>query len=343
MNKRRGFTLVELLVVIAIIGILVALLLPAVQAAREAARRMSCSNNLKQLGLAMHTYHDSYKTFPPKSVGPNSTNQKLSWAVLIAPYIEQQAVYDGIMAVSTAAAAGTLPTNDVFFGDLRTGTRVTLPPLLCPSSITPPEEIGGSNVLTIAAPRGFGYNSYKACVGVNIDNDLNTQNNGVFTHLIGRSFRDMIDGSSNTMILGEVAMQGRNATNYLGNVGTLVPVLTTPADPCAGGYNPATKSLTGSHGPSKQSSRWHDGGTYYAGFSGTYPPNGPSCAGTVTGNPGGNTAQFGAVIPASAYHPGGALHAFGDGRVRFVAETTDVNVYRAAAQMADGVVVDLGD
>ncbi|MBI2477956.1 MAG: DUF1559 domain-containing protein, partial [Planctomycetia bacterium] len=83
-RMRRGFTLVELLVVIAIIGILVALLLPAVQAAREAARRMQCSNNLKQLTLAMHNYHDTYKSFPPAGI----THNQLSWHVFILPFIE---------------------------------------------------------------------------------------------------------------------------------------------------------------------------------------------------------------------------------------------------------------
>jgi len=341
-QSRRGFTLVELLVVIAIIGILVALLLPAVQAAREAARRMSCSNNLKQLTLAHHEYHDTYKRFPPKSVGPNSTGQMLSWAVMLAPYIEQQAVQDQIMTVAVAQPANALPPNDAFFGDLNTGQRVNLPPMICPSSTLPTEEIGGVNVLGIANPRGFGFSSYKACTGINVDNQLNLQNNGVFSHRTTSSFRDMVDGSSNTFLLSEVAMQSRNTTDYIGNVGTQVPDVTMQGDPCLGGYNSATKQLTGSHA-AKSSQRWHDGSAFYAAFTGNYPPNGPSCAGTVTGNPGGNTSQFAAIIPASSYHPGGALHGFGDGRVRFIAETVDIVTYRSGAQKADGGVVDFGD
>src|SRR6188474_2683919 len=89
-SLRRAFTLVELLVVIAIIGVLVALLLPAVQAAREAARRMSCSNNLKQLSLALHNYEDTHKTLPPAGIDSN----QMSWTVLLLPYMEQKPLYD---------------------------------------------------------------------------------------------------------------------------------------------------------------------------------------------------------------------------------------------------------
>jgi prepilin-type N-terminal cleavage/methylation domain-containing protein len=96
-RKRIGFTLVELLVVIAIIGILVALLLPAVQAAREAARRMSCGNNLKQIGLSCHNYHDTYKTFPPGNITPGNccgTPSAATWTLFILPFLEQQPLHD---------------------------------------------------------------------------------------------------------------------------------------------------------------------------------------------------------------------------------------------------------
>src|SRR6476620_7242903 len=92
--KRSAFTLVELLVVIAIIGVLVALLLPAVQAAREAARRMQCSNHLKQIGLALQNYHDHYHSLPPAYVADADGKPMHSWRVLILPYLEQKALYD---------------------------------------------------------------------------------------------------------------------------------------------------------------------------------------------------------------------------------------------------------
>lgn len=109
-SGRRGFTLVELLVVIAIIGILVALLLPAVQAAREAARRMSCGNNLKQYGLAMHNYHDTFNTLPPGGLWTMQSSdwnvKALSWHARILPYVEQQTVYDKINWATSMSVGG---------------------------------------------------------------------------------------------------------------------------------------------------------------------------------------------------------------------------------------------
>ena len=97
-RRHRGFTLIEILVVIAIIAILIALLLPAIQAAREAVKRVQCGNNLKQIGLALHNYHDRYKTFPAglTSVNqwPGNDPQSISWAVLILPFLEEQALFD---------------------------------------------------------------------------------------------------------------------------------------------------------------------------------------------------------------------------------------------------------
>src|SRR5918992_4678938 len=104
--KRSAFTLVELLVVIAIIGVLVALLLPAVQAAREAARRMQCSNNLKQLGLASHNYHDTYKVFPVQSFPAHGSNNAWGWSPMLFPFIELNSLYD-ILKPNTGMAPGT--------------------------------------------------------------------------------------------------------------------------------------------------------------------------------------------------------------------------------------------
>src|SRR5688500_11330903 len=120
---RRAFTLVELLVVIAIIGILVALLLPAVQAARESARRMQCSNNLKQLGLAFHNYHDNYKQFPMAwfITGTTPWNSK-AWGVSLLPFIEQQPLHDQYDSKRLAN-----------FGNNPTVIRTPIAVFICPS------------------------------------------------------------------------------------------------------------------------------------------------------------------------------------------------------------------
>ena len=128
-NRRRAFTLVELLVVIAIIGILIALLLPAVQAAREAARRSQCSNNLKQLGLALHNYHDTFKAQPPRQGGPLWSGGSLtnpprhSAFVNLLPFIEQDARYSQIMTSQLNAWSGGADSG--YVGEIA--------PFICPS------------------------------------------------------------------------------------------------------------------------------------------------------------------------------------------------------------------
>ena len=106
-HRRRGFTLVELLVVIAIIGVLVALLLPAVQSAREASRRMKCTNNLKQWALAMHSHHDTYSKLPYAK----KNNPRTVWVTNLWPYIEQQALYSRYDWASNGALLPLLPTQ----------------------------------------------------------------------------------------------------------------------------------------------------------------------------------------------------------------------------------------
>ncbi|EAQ81029.1 DUF1559 domain-containing protein [Blastopirellula marina] len=135
--SRRGFTLVELLVVIAIIGVLIALLLPAVQQAREAARRMQCTNNLKQMGLAVHNFADTQNGLPPSTIGYNSSAEgsqaRASFFILILPYLEQNAAYDFISSKTNNLSG--LVTNAAFWNTLSTSEResLTFSPYFCPS------------------------------------------------------------------------------------------------------------------------------------------------------------------------------------------------------------------
>ena len=208
--RQRGFTLVELLVVIAIIGILVALLLPAVQAAREAARRISCTNNMKQLALALHNYHDSFKTFPPAAVwGTPVVGQTYeaayhhTWLVMVLPYIEQQTLYDRIDK--------PLP----IWGQFAVGQQVPL--LRCPSDgdFKRPNETHGIAITNYSGSEGYHWwptatvdSNWWRGAGYNVP-DPAMDMSGLFTVTRTNNFANMSDGTSNTVVLAET-----NSTGY---------------------------------------------------------------------------------------------------------------------------------
>ncbi len=206
--RRRGFTLVELLVVIAIIGVLVSLLLPAVQAAREAARRTSCFNNLKQVGLALHHYHDSLRTLPTGWIGLDpATGRPLpegepgwAWASMLLPYLEQSNIQDSVINFG-------LPISDPAHAAAR-GTR--LPIYQCPSDpgddfFDLPDESDPSTVLlrlpTSNYVGSFGTQEVHDCEGLPPGSIC--RGDGVFFHLSRVNFADIHDGLSNTLLVGE--------------------------------------------------------------------------------------------------------------------------------------------
>lgn len=232
--RRPGFTLVELLVVIAIIGILVALLLPAVQAAREAARRMQCTNNLKQLGLAAQNFHDTYKRFPPGMLanartmptGATSTYQYVGALVYLLPFMEQQAVYDQVDAAIDIDVdhypginyGSTKPIQEWFLtsGSWAAGqTRINA--FVCPSA-NPYSNTdglfaylhtrdtntiaGGSWAATLPE---IGRTNYAPCAG-GVGEGMNgwERYKGVFWSRSKNAIRDVLDGTSNTVLFGEV-------------------------------------------------------------------------------------------------------------------------------------------
>lgn len=200
--KRMAFTLIELLVVIAIIAILVALLLPAVQQAREAARRSSCKNNLKQIGLALHNYHDTHRVFPPGWVLPcadSDPNHRFigrnpAWGFYILPMLEQSAIYD-LENFQASGCSGnsnllTPPSN-------ATKTNETLAAFSCPSDIKESRN-----------PDGFGTSSYVACRGNDARDGQDTSvglQNGMFWTNSSVKMRDITDGTSNTLMVGEIS------------------------------------------------------------------------------------------------------------------------------------------
>lgn len=197
-RNKRGFTLVELLVVIAIIGILVALLLPAVQAARSAARRMQCKNNLKQLGLASHNYHDVHQMLPPGFMVVNEAgeiNGGWAWSVFLMPYIEQNPLQDRLSI--TRYTLNEVVSNP----ELQPLLRVQLPVMKCPSSTLRPlrEYLDGSGVMVSTANYMCcrGYFRYSGQVHLQVPND------GLFYGESSTRFAAISDGLSNTIALGE--------------------------------------------------------------------------------------------------------------------------------------------
>ncbi|HEV3167940.1 MAG TPA: DUF1559 domain-containing protein [Isosphaeraceae bacterium] len=204
LQRSRGFTLIELLVVIAIIAVLIALLLPAVQAAREAARRTQCTNNLKQLGLGLHNYHDALGTFPmgyatrnPWVDGATDTVPGWGWGTMILPQLEQGPLFNAVnFSLATEAPQNT------------TILRSMMTTFLCPSDLTSgpfPVTDASGNVLAIAAP-----SSYAACVGGNeTDTATGIHRDGLGTGIMFRNSRirlaDITDGSSQTIAVVERA------------------------------------------------------------------------------------------------------------------------------------------
>ena len=307
-NHRRGFTLVELLVVIAIIGILVSLLLPAVQAAREAARRMQCSNNLKQLALAFHNYHDTYNTFPPAGIRSNH----LGWQVLVMPFFEQSSVHEAIKATGGFTQAGGWA--GINRGEGRRGHAVNrIATFLCPSQGSDHERSGwngddhkGVRTFTIhyygiSGPIGF--NTY-AGTDYKVDDPNQVfggrARQGAFQYPSGTKINDLYDGTSNTFFLGEVAwiptVSGSDRT------GTATSF-----------YRNWTRGIY-------QDSR---GVLTMTARNIRYPLNSQIA---LTWN----------SIALGSNHPGGANFALADGSVRMVSDTIDMPLYLAAASRDGG-------
>ncbi len=308
---RSAFTLVELLVVIAIIGILVGLLLPAVQAAREAARRMQCSNNLKQFGLAVHNYESAIRRFPasfyrawPTSMGGTFGTPGWGWGTMILPYLEQNALYNSL-DVGTARLDGRIPA-------IKQLGQTRLPGFRCPSDSGEALNANRANFATSnyiavfgslydqasATPSGLVYGSQ---VGVGT---------GIFSPNSQTRFGDITDGTSNTVMIGEMC------------------------------YGPnGVKDSTGTL-------RRYNGGVWIGTFIDTTTSNVSVQLSLCGFNAGANVRFRRLNTPDSSnafssVHTGGVQFVLADGSVQFISQNMDGVMIDRIADRADGQVVAL--
>ena len=348
MKKRRlGFTLVELLVVIAIIGILVGLLLPAVQQAREAARRMQCSNNLKQLGLAVHNYESAYKALPCLASGQrfvtatattgSGANSTFDWRgytphAMLLPYIEQtalynqinfnQAHYDGNIIAPFAQAAVVV-------------TRTRVPGFLCPSDRPYPSTTE------------TGQNNYGWSEGPNAGWNVGSgQQNGFWKRDKYTRFGDILDGLSLTICAGEF-VKGDNDTGTYTNMGDIaaggVPFpsgfsITFPTQAMLDQYGQLGLAASAGH-RTFAGFRWAAPGFYNAAINTMAPPNWRYPATEICTGCGQGDSQ--GVFPARSRHTGGAMHVMGDGSVQFISNSTDLLNYQRLGSAISGDVANL--
>ena len=289
-RSSSGFTLIELLVVIAIIAVLIALLLPAVQQAREAARRTQCKNHLRQIGLAIHNYHDVFQTIPPGWVGVTSNLVDVQgvngwgWAARLLPHLEQTALYNSInFDVPVGSPANSTPR------------KRAIAIFRCPSDVGPEmwttNAAGTSNPLAEVAAATysgvFGKDEIEECDGLSVGESCHSD--GLFYLNSFIRFSDVTDGLSSTLMVGERLTRPNHGWFY-----TWTGVI-------SGGEDPIIRIL---------------GDT-------DITPNRDQV----------HMDEF------ASYHTGGAQFVMGDGAVRFVSNSIDLNLYRGLASRAGGEVV----
>ena len=295
---RRGFTLVELLVVIAIIGILVGLLLPAVQAAREAARRMQCSNNLKQLALAAHNYNDTYKSLPSGWINPvtppDPARDCYGWGALILPFIEAGSSADAVDVVR-------VPFNVVLNDPIKLAVmQQRLEAFRCPSDVGPDVTTDGDRLpdgVATAVSNYIGTNNigWAEASDAGAAGDGGPGKHGMFVEDKGIKFRDVLDGTSNVFLFGERRWQYNDAFDR--------------------SIQLAAAGLV--YGRETNGSLTNEAGAVIG--VGIVRMN---YDGARTGVTGARRKKTG----FSSMHPGGAMFAFVDGSVHFISETIEFTV-----------------
>lgn len=330
-SESKGFTLVEILVVIGLIGVIVAILLPAVQAAREAARRMQCGNNLKQIGLGIHNYHSAFKCFPMQSSGTGIegdivwylNNKRLSWLVPILPHIEQQALWEQISTAGIFNAVQYNAMGPMTWSLNYTPWRSTVETYRCPSD--PATRL----------PHSWGTNNYSACVGdcimetvyggISRGGKVENANakkclRGIFEPRHFTNFSNILDGASNTIAVGEIVIDSgareiisqpaRFNESFVDNpklcYTTNVTLRPKHWDP---GVNLGVDG-------DRRGRRWQDSLPMYTSVNTVRPPNQESC---LTFDSDGAEGTY----TMASRHLGGCHVLFGDGAVKFITESVD--------------------
>ena len=325
--KKRGFTLIELLVVIAIIAILIALLLPAVQQAREAARRSACKNNMKQIGLALHNYHDTHRTFPPGWVqqipypatatptAADNNRGNWAWGAFILPFMDQSGLYNAIQidtGNSLAAALTNASVRDALLNPLAT--------FRCPSDVgkdlsdTDARRIGDTSGTLYDSPRS-NYVAANSSYFPGVDDNNTVSNsgqyaNGCFYRNSRTRMKDIVDGTSNTILVGERAseLQRPNDTVSPSNAAIIVGIKMPDASAGIGRLG-----------------WWNNQGQAYVLFGADIKINGHG-----EGTQSDYLTNNHCARALNSFHEGGAHVVLGDGSVRFVSENIDHNPSTAA-------------
>lgn len=330
--KRTGFTLIELLVVIAIIAVLISLLLPAVQSAREAARRISCANNLKQLGLAMHQYENANGVFPPAVVLRLNNNGSVAWfggwsaQGRILPYLEQNASYSAI----NFSERYSNPMNTTI-------ASLTISALICPSEIKPEAKLDGTFYVG-SVNYGVSHGDWFVWGGA-----AGYDARGMFTVNRSRSVASVSDGLSNTLMMSEVKTYQpyyRDTGAISGMSPTSIPAPNADPASITSAFFSSTAPKTSGH------TEWVDGHVHQGGFTTAFPPN-KKIMGTAGKNidvdltsvrevNGGPTYS---AITSRSYHPGGVQVLKADGSVKFIKETVEGNIWRGLSTINGGEVL----
>jgi prepilin-type N-terminal cleavage/methylation domain-containing protein/prepilin-type processing-associated H-X9-DG protein len=357
---RRAFTLIELLVVIAIIAVLIALLLPAVQAAREAARRIQCTNNMKQIGLGLHNYHSVHNVFamgcssgqynPPGTIW--SVKQNLGPLALMLPFLEQTPVYNSINFNFGADEFEPLASRSLTASIQATATNSSIKAFQCPSDplAGAPDYQGTTNTTNYYA--SVGTTMYWSQLGTTFSNSVpsvNMPSTGLFTLQASYGLNSCTDGSSNTIAFGEAAVGSQTAQlgqKLVGvvNVTALVPFETLDASSSLAktmaaiqACQNAWQTKVGGTPDTQRGDNWSHGSLAISLFNTIVPPNYANGSFSYCSSIGsGGRAD---LSNSDSWHPGGVNVTMADGSVRFIKNSINISTWMALGTRGNGEIL----